>query len=499
MARRIDIWKKGLVPAVLAAGVLLFNSGALAQAPPLSEATEGCLMCHEEATPGIVADWRNSLHAKTSFTMAAAAPERSRKVSSLAPEGELAEVAVGCAECHTLNPDTHKDTFNHEGFQVHIVVSPKDCAVCHARQTDEYSRNKMGNAHRILVDNPLYMTMVNAINGPPVIKDGKPVTTAADELTNAESCLACHGTEVKVNGTQVRETDFGDLEFPVLEGWPSQGVGRINPDMSAGACTACHPRHGFDMTTARKPYTCSQCHKGPDAPAYNIYSVSKHGNIQASQDKDWDYTQKPWVAGRDFNAPTCAVCHASGVEDANGNVLAESTHQMNDRLPWRLFGVIYSHPQPKEADTTVIRNKEGQPMATSLDGEWAKDFLIDEAAREERKNAMLGVCAGCHSRQWAEGHWKRMENTLQTSDAMVKAATDVMEEAWNKKYAQADNLFDESIERKWMLQWLFYANSTRKASAMAGADYGVFAGGRWDMSKNLADMAQWLETQKKSQ
>ncbi|MBI9077547.1 MAG: hydroxylamine oxidase, partial [Desulfatibacillum sp.] len=303
-------------------------------------------------------------------------------------------------------------------------------------------------------------------------------------------------------GTQTRETDFGDLEFPVLKGWPSQGVGRINPDMSAGACTACHPRHGFDMATARKPYTCSQCHKGPDAPAYSIYSVSKHGNIQASQGKNWDYTPVPWVAGRDFNAPTCAACHVSGLEDTNGNTLAKATHQMNDRLPWRLFGVIYSHPQPKSADTSIIRNKDGQPMPTSFDGTWAKEYLIDENTRAERTTAMQGVCMGCHTTQWVNGHWKRFENTLKTTDAAVKAATDIMMEAWDKGYAQGfaqgESPWDESIERKWMLQWLFYANSTRKASAMAGADYGVFAGGRWDMSGNLADMAHWLDMQKKS-
>ncbi len=45
----------------------------------------------------------------------------------------------------------------------------------------------------------------------------------------------------------------------------------------------------------------------------------------------------------------------------------------------------------------------------------------------------------------------------------------------------------------WVEQWLFFANSTRFASAMAGADYGVFANGRWYMSKNLQQMSDWLK------
>jgi hypothetical protein len=59
--------------------------------------------------------------------------------------------------------------------------------------------------------------------------------------------------------------------------------------------------------------------------------------------------------------------------------------------------------------------------------------------------------------------------------------------------AQNDSIFNEAIEKKWVEQWLFYANSTRFASAMAGADYGVFANGRWYLSKNLQEMMDWLE------
>ena len=53
--------------------------------------------------------------------------------------------------------------------------------------------------------------------------------------------------------------------------------------------------------------------------------------------------------------------------------------------------------------------------------------------------------------------------------------------------------FDEPIEKMWVEQWLFFANSTRFASAMVGADYGVFANGRWYLSKNLQEMVEWLK------
>jgi hypothetical protein len=47
-------------------------------------------------------------------------------------------------------------------------------------------------------------------------------------------------------------------------------------------------------------------------------------------------------------------------------------------------------------------------------------------------------------------------------------------------------------------QWLFFANSTRFAAAMSGADYGVFEKGRWEMSKNLRAMHEWLQQAEKA-
>ena len=62
-----------------------------------------------------------------------------------------------------------------------------------------------------------------------------------------------------------------------------------------------------------------------------------------------------------------------------------------------------------------------------------------------------------------------------------------------KGLSQNGNLFDEAIEKKWVEQWLFYANATRFASAMAGTDYGVFANGRWYLSRNIQDMIDWIK------
>jgi hypothetical protein len=481
---------------VALAVLLTMPLGALAAAAELSSATEDCIACHEEVTPGIVADWRASRHSATTVAQALAVPELERRVSAVELDAALRDVVVGCAECHMARAAEHPDTFEHAGYEIHTVVSPPDCAVCHPVERQQFAENLMANAHGNLVENPVYRMLVEAVNGLQSWDGERLEQHPSDALTNADSCLSCHGTKVEAGSLAERDTALGEMEFPELSGWPNQGVGRINPDGSKGACTACHARHAFSIEMARKPYTCAQCHKGPDVPAYPVYMVSKHGNIFSSLHEKWDFEAVPWKAGEDFTAPTCATCHASLVTSA-GTVVAERTHRMNDRLPWRIFGLIYAHPHPLSADTTVIRNRAGLPLPTELTGEPASDFLIDAAEQQVREERMRALCAACHSAQWVAGHFTKLEHTIATTNAMTRAATDLMTTAWAQKAAAGlaaeASLFDEAIERRWSNQWLFYGNSTRFASAMGGADYGVFANGRYVMSAKLRDLADWLE------
>jgi hypothetical protein len=297
---------------------------------------------------------------------------------------------------------------------------------------------------------------------------------------------------------ETRDTAYGSMQFPVLSGWPNQGVGRINPDESQGSCAACHTRHEFAIQMARKPDTCSECHKGPDVPAYKVYQVSKHGNIYGAlgEEKTWDFEDVPWTVGEDFSAPTCAACHVSLVVSGDGEVIVERTHRMNDRLSWRLMGLVYAHPKTKSPDTTGIRNAAGLPLPTELTGEPVEKFLIDKVEQEKRQETMKGLCMACHSRPWVEGQYALFEAAVDTSNKMTLAATQVLLSAWEKGaakgMAQGDSIFNEAIERKWVEQWLFYANTTRYAAAMIGADYGAFANGRWQLSKNVQDMLDWL-------
>lgn len=446
--------------------------------PPPSSDTEECLGCHEDIHPGIVADWRKSLHA--------AGPARAGK-----DKGKAAS-SVGCAECHTAREEKHRASFPHNGFSVHVDVSPADCAECHGVEAGQYSENLMSHAYGNLMGNSVYRQLINASAGP---RTAPATFSAPGRDTMAETCLYCHGTNLAFNGTVTRDTDLGEMEFPVLAGWPNQGVGRVNTDGSRGSCSACHPRHGFSAAMARKPYTCKQCHEGPDVPAFKVYQASKHGNIMASSKAD--YAPSPWKAGTDFPAPTCAACHISETATPDGTIITERTHRINDRLSYRLFGVPYATAHPKSPDLSIIRNSQGQPLTADLSGKPAEKYLIDSAEQEARSKKMQALCLACHSGSWVAGHFARLEKSVAETNQATLSATKIMEELWArgkaKGLAAGENPFDEPPEFTWTRVFLFYANSSRFAAAMSGGgDYAVFADGRFQLNQAIAELGGLL-------
>jgi hypothetical protein len=94
-----------------------------------------------------------------------------------------------------------------------------------------------------------------------------------------------------------------------------------------------------------------------------------------------------------------------------------------------------------------------------------------------------------------------LNNTITQTNLNVLAATRIMQEIWKEGLAHGLRLnaspFDEYIEKKWIAGWLFFANSIRFASAMAGGgDFGVFANGRYQLAENLKELLEWLRVKR---
>jgi hydroxylamine dehydrogenase len=473
----------------------------LSQAP-LSPQTKACIGCHNMYTPGIIKDWLSSRHAKIIPADALKRPALERRISVDKLQDELLEYAVGCYECHSLNSEKHKDNFQHMGYKINVIVTPNDCKTCHPAEAEQYSDSKKAHAIKNLMENPVYNALVAATDGIRKIDNGRIISQQPSEKTLHETCLGCHGTKLEMKGLKKVYTgsNMGEITIPDLSNWPNQGVGRENPDGSLGSCAACHPRHAFLIEVARKPYTCAQCHLEPDVPAWNIFKESKHGNIYSSQYHEWNFSPVPWIVGKDFKAPTCATCHNSLIVSPEGDVIVQRTHDFGSRLWVRIFGLIYSHPQPKSGNTTIIKNKDGLPLPVTFKGEPATEYLIDKSEQEKRLNTVEKICKSCHSTQWVNGHFKKFKNTIKETDEMILSATKLMLDVWEKGLEDKNNPFDEAVEKMWIKQWLFYSNSIRYASAMTGApDYATFKNGWWYLNENLEHMKDWLEFKKKKE
>jgi hypothetical protein len=121
---------------------------------------------------------------------------------------------------------------------------------------------------------------------------------------------------------------------------------------------------------------------------------------------------------------------------------------------------------------------------------------------QARTETMQKVCKSCHHTGWVTGHWKKFEKVIAETDAEIRTGTALIQDIWKSGYAeglaQGKNPFDEAIEKQWHLTWLFYANSIRFTTAMAGGgDYGVFAGGRYQLSLAIAELYDWYSMRSK--
>lgn len=245
---------------------------------PVAISAQGkqCLQCHQNTTPGVVDQWKNSAHYRT---------------------------GIDCYSCHKAN-EGDPATFDHYGQKIAVIVTPNYCNRCHKKQVAEFEASHHAKAAGFIgsLDNIL----------------GEVVEGGAAAVNG---CMQCHGSTVKYKG---------DGKFDAST-WPNSGIGRVNPDGSKGTCAACHGRHSFSSALARQPENCGKCHMGPDHPQIEIYNESKHGIQFRANIAKMNLEKKSWIVGKDYTAaPTCATCHMSAT------ATQPVTHDAGARISWTL-------------------------------------------------------------------------------------------------------------------------------------------------------------------
>jgi hypothetical protein len=362
----------------------------------LSQQSQACIGCHEATTPGIVGQWKGSGHDKSQ---------------------------IGCFECHQANKGD-RDAFDHNGFLIATIVSPKDCSRCHEKEAREFEASHHSDAAKILgsLDNVL----AEVVEG----------NMKHDSPAAVNGCWQCHGGEVKVLAN-------GKLD-PAT--WPNTGVGRLNPDGSKGSCSACHMRHNFSRAQARMPENCGRCHLGPDHPQMEIYTESKHGIAFAANRSRFEPMMgaKEWIPGKQFEqGPTCSACHMGATQDL------PVTHDVGARISWTL--------RP--------------PVSEKID---AGDLAAGKKVKpwQQRRDEMQQVCGSCHAAGWVENWYKQFDSEVGLyNDKFGRPATRLYQMARSAGLISNDVDFDDKLEFTYYLLWHHEGRRARHGAAMMGPDY----------------------------
>ena len=377
----------GLMLFVLVSGVMADDYRMVPSR--MTEASESCVECHESEMPGLVSEWRYSRHYGAN---------------------------VGCFECHSA-AEGDADAFEHNDYLIATIVSPKDCAKCHADENEQFQRSHHADAGKILgsLDNVLG----EVVEGPAAAING---------------CKQCHGSIIKVTGE-------GELDAAT---WPNSGIGRMNPDGSKGSCAACHSRHSFDVALARQPENCGKCHLGPDHPQKEIYEESKHGIAYYANIDRMNLNSSSWVVGKDYSAaPTCATCHMSPTADL------PMTHDVGDRISWTL-----RPPVSQKIDAGAIaKGKKVKP--------W-----------EDRRDDMKNVCGNCHTSSYVDNFYTQYDGAVNLyNDKFGIPATKIYKAVRSRGLISNDINFDDELEWTYFYLWHHEGRRARMGAAMFAPDY----------------------------
>ncbi|MBI4879177.1 MAG: hydroxylamine oxidoreductase [Planctomycetes bacterium] len=408
-----------MLPA-LAAGAFLAAAAPWAAAqviglPELSAASKECIDCHKKTEIVIYQQWGLSKHHRGN---------------------------VGCFECHAAEP-SDPDAVLHYDRTISVIVSPKDCGRCHAKEVAEFVGSHHSKAGRILgsLDNVL-ADVVEGNRG--MITPGFPEGVSAAAVNG---CYQCHGSQIKVQAN-------GRLD-PVT--YPNSGIGRLNPDGSEGACNACHSRHVFSAEQARHPDTCGKCHLGPDHPQKEIYEESKHGIAFFANVERMNMGSSKWIVGEDYwAAPTCATCHMSGTR---GQAV---THDVGMRISWNNRPERSTRPEVSDA-------KLGLP---GKDVPW-----------QVRRANMTEVCLNCHNQNWVENFYQQYDALIDLYHVKYQEPGQALM-ALVKPLRKHEAPFSEKVDWTWFELWHHEGRRARHAASMMAPDYTHWHG-TYELARNF--------------
>lgn len=447
----------------------------------VDDETKRCMRCHRDNHPGMVEQFTKSEHF---------------------------DAGVACLDCHGAK-DSAPTAEKHFDAVISPLVTPKDCAECHEDETDQF-HDSMHDEAAFYSASALSNVDEDAETMPAGWNNN--VLTHNSRVSAEAGCQECHGADLRV----VNDNDPTAPEENVkIQGYPNQGIGRFNPDGSIGSCAACHPQHRFSLEQARKPGSCTECHLGPDHPQKEIYEESKHGKMFHNAEGEFNLDADE-LSAEDITAPTCAVCHMSGMGDSS------QTHDVSARLKWEAEPV-YSYPASPEYETGeerfpikdevgahyemkyeleegtldsvptgapnpfaalkanrpdlyqeyVVENDELYPDIQKGDEptRWAAFDGESQIAADTKRERMKTVCTECHTETWVNSEFEKRDGVIHLYNAIYIAAGEKYYKPIKDKAPKASPYDRSWADQIYFELWHHEGRRWRMGSLMKGQDY----------------------------
>lgn len=275
-----------------------------------------------------------------------------------------------CSTCHGSAHATATDVAKAE------TPTPDTCARCHETQVRQFTKGKHALAWSAMKALPTFHWQpMGAFDG-------------------MKGCEGCHKIGLK-----------GAEETQRLA---KQGHGH-----GLASCDACHTPHLFSLKEARQPQACQGCHTGFDQSEWEMYAGSKHG-VRA-------LLKQAGAVPPSAPAPTCQTCH-----------MPAGSHEV--RTAWGSLAVRL--PFPEESQWTTDRGMILQALnIADVEGGATPRFEAmeesdmlrrDEESWQRERDAMIAVCSGCHSADFARAELDKGDRMIRESDHLLSQALDVM-------------------------------------------------------------------------
>ncbi len=340
----------------LLAAVLLASAPATPAAQPAP--TDACVSCHEQRSPGVVADWRLSRHA---------------------------QVSVSCEACHGGDHRTDTDAKRAR------LPTPDTCRQCHATQVEQFGKGKHAAAWAAMKAMPTFhkqpMAAMEGLKGcGGCHKLGLKSEAETRDLVKATgghgnaSCDACHTRHTfskrEAQQPQACQTCHMGFDHPQWEMYSAskhgvrsglKQLGALPPTASAPTCQDCHMQGGnHEVRTAwgflavRLPLSDDPTWKADQvAILQGLQVLDPQGKPTGRLDvvKAADVarlTREAFDKEREKMLETCARCHAPAFARSElaraDDMVREADHLMGEAI--REVAGLYRDgviPRPKDA------------------------------------------------------------------------------------------------------------------------------------------------------